>query len=386
MLSRVSISSVIPRTFISLMLFLVFPLSVYAAPSISGTSGTWNHGGSVTINGSAFGTKSPAAPLVWDNASGTSLSQKWDVYWPNGSGASYNMAYRSVQRSVAMPHNRITKYIAGAAYPGTDTNAGWNTLLSKVVNLGSLPKTLYVTHYFRVDPAWVFGLGDPNDHNFKITDLSAESGPYQYPPGYWYWGYAPGEFGSCSAHAALQLQDDLSDSIDGGQYWPGINTPASPCEQWIKWEFETKLSSGSDGYAKVWQDGTQLADYSGKTDGLSGTTRTFTIGGYQRAYGNQNNWRYFADVYMDITPARAMLCTGSTLTSRGRCEPQIPSTWSSSSVTVNVNAGKFADSSTAYLYVCDSTGSCNSNGTAITIDGGGGSDTTSPAAPTGLGV
>lgn len=377
----------LPRWFVIFTLciaFLGMRSIALAAPSISGTSGTWTHNGTVTMSGAGFGTKSPAAPLIWDNASGSSLTEKWDGYWPSGSGASYNLAYRIMQRSVAMPHSHITKYIAGAAYPGTDTDQGWATTMWKNVNLGSLPKTVYISHYFRVDPAWVFHLGEPDDSNFKIFDISQGNGPYGYPPGYWYWNYQGDQFTSCSAIAPFQLQDDLSDSIDGGAYWGGSGT-ASPCMQWIKWEFETKLTSASNGYAKLWQDGTLAGNYAGKTDGFSGTTRTLSVGGYQRAYGNQNNWRYWADVYVDITPQRVILANNSTLNSSATIrEIQIPTAWSDGSITVTVNLGKFT-SGTAYLFVADATGAFNSTGMAITI-GSGGSDTTPPAAPTALGV
>lgn len=92
---------------------------------------------------------------------------------------------------------------------------------------------------------------------------------------------------------------------------------------------------------------------------------------------------YVDDVYVDVTRARVEVCDTSTWAARTRCEPQIPSAWSITSITVTGAMASFS-SGTAYLYVVDSTGAVNANGFPVTIGGSG--DTTPPAAPTGLGV
>ena len=48
------------------------------APSVQQVSGALDHNGTITITGSSFGAKSGAAPLVWDNATGSAMSEKWD--------------------------------------------------------------------------------------------------------------------------------------------------------------------------------------------------------------------------------------------------------------------------------------------------------------------
>ena len=57
--------------FQKILIVLIFLLTaaypVYAEPMISSVSGAGNHGNSITIIGSGFGTKSPAAPLLWDD-------------------------------------------------------------------------------------------------------------------------------------------------------------------------------------------------------------------------------------------------------------------------------------------------------------------------------
>lgn len=54
---------------LSSVVYLIAATPTWAAPTISGLSGSVAHGGAITITGTGFGTKSQAAPLVWDIAS-----------------------------------------------------------------------------------------------------------------------------------------------------------------------------------------------------------------------------------------------------------------------------------------------------------------------------
>ena len=53
------------------LIFLLIPFVLFAQPNITSvtfSSGdTIQHGLVITINGTGFGTKSPAPPIIWDN-------------------------------------------------------------------------------------------------------------------------------------------------------------------------------------------------------------------------------------------------------------------------------------------------------------------------------
>lgn len=72
------------------------PLSALAAPSISGTSGTPANGSSFTIAGTGFGSKTNAAPWLWENfESGThgnpvAGNNGWEEYGSNTSHRYHN--------------------------------------------------------------------------------------------------------------------------------------------------------------------------------------------------------------------------------------------------------------------------------------------------------
>ena len=99
-----------------------------AAPAIAEVSGSFNHKAIVTITGSGFGSKSQAAPVVWDDASTGTLptdNGKWDGYYPlyPVESTTYHLRYTTPIRGIGLPHSHITRYLAGAhgevGSPGT---------------------------------------------------------------------------------------------------------------------------------------------------------------------------------------------------------------------------------------------------------------------------
>jgi len=64
-------------------------------------------------------------------------------------------------------------------------------------------------------------------------------------------------------------------------------------------------------------------------------------------------FRFFDELYVDTTWSRVMLGNSKTLASCSILEPQIPSAWSTSEITVTINLGGLSGSK-AYLYVFDS--------------------------------
>lgn len=352
---------------------LASPAGVYAQPSVSGASGQWSHKGTVTISGSAFGTKATAPPVIWDDASGTNMAAKWDGVWPNNN-PTYNLAYRTPQRGIALPHNRITRYIAGAHGTSAGADAGYNVMFFKHRTVTSFPAYTYVTWYQRADDAWVFG----GDNNFKTFAVSGSPSPYTTPN--WYLAYNPPSPSSTTSPTSYIFSYEetgptlrFPDANGHMHWWGEAVNPMSGV--WTKIEMEMKYTSASDGYVKLWENGVLRVNYVGHTDSLSGSLRSEGIGGYARMYGQPNNWRYFADVYLDYSRARVILGNAATYAASTVREVQIPTSWSSSSITLAVNLGRFADGQPAYVYVVDSDGRVNANGFRVTAAG------TAPPAP-----
>lgn len=349
------------------------------APTISGVSGSINHGATVSLSGAAFGTKSAAAPVVWDNASGSNVLDKWDLAWPNNNAA-YNLTYRAPQRGISLPHSHVTRYLAGA-HAGTGANGGADVMVWKDRTITSYPAYTYASWYQRADDAWVF---DGND-NYKVFDFSHDTGGYDLPYN-WYIEYNARP-SSRSSGAAWHMIDDAfgqsGASLDGptSNWWYG--SAVNPMSgSWSKIEVQIKYTNQSDGYIKLWENGVLKVNYTGHTDRYAGNLRTEGIGGYASSQNQPNNWRYFSDIYLDYTPARVVLANNASLSQATIIEPQIPQSWSSGSIDISVNLGKFASGQTAYLVVVDGGGNA-STGYPVTVGGSssGGSTSTTPLPP-----
>jgi hypothetical protein len=242
------------------------------------------------------------------------------------------------------------------------------------------PYPAFHSYYYRVDPSWVFrdsgNCNDFPDNNFKLFAHSDANGPYS-GQSYYYEHRSP----------------DFTATSNPGIYSPYIPTNVvyqtyftggpNPRDEWIKIEAEIKYTNQSDGYIKMWRNGTQGTTYNGITDYSSSFpgNRTDAIGGYARCYNNPTNWRYFADVYVDTSWARIVLANSSSLSTATIKEMQIPSAWANGSITATVNLGKFSSGQTTYLFVFDSDGVSNSTGYQVTI---GGSTPTILSSPTNL--
>jgi hypothetical protein len=346
----------------------------FGAPIVQQVNSALDHGGSVTVSGSGFGSKPSAAPVVWDNSAGSSMSAKWDGALPNALPG-YNTQYYTPMRGINPPHSHATRYIAGAHAAKTGANSGYDVVFYKNVTLQSSSSYIYVSWYQRSDDAWVFGgdtpgtLAVPNDNNYKTFVYSVCCGPYQQP--YWYTMLGP-------PHPSSNTDSSVVWAINGpvlnnpdlnghSAWWDKAVNPMAG--KWSKVEMAMKVSSQNDGYVTQWENGRQVIHYVGPTDNFPGTKRTVAIGGYARQQGYPSNWRYFDDVYLDTTLARVVLADKPVLSQATIVENQIPSAWSDGSITATVNLGQFTQGQTAYLFVVDASGTPSASGLAVVAGG-----------------
>ena len=356
---------------------------VAAAPLVQQVSGTMDHKATITINGSGFGTKANAAPVAWDDASsGTSILGKWDGAWPSRLPG-YNTDYVSPMRGVSPPHSHDTRLIAGAHAASLAGDAGYDVVFWKNITLQPFPFNVYVSWYQRSDSNWTFAA----INNIKNFSYSVCCNPYELPND-WHLIYGPPKPDSKTDTGLQWVIADNGDSLqnpdaNGHNAWWGhaVNPTAGT---WSKVEVAIKVTNQTNGYVKVWENGQQVMSYVGSTDKYAGNQRSIGIGGYSAVQTTQN-WRYFADAYLDTTLARVVLANNPTLANATIVENQIPSSWSNTSITATVNLGRFTTGQTAYLFVVDSTGTPNATGLTVTA-GGAGSSSGAPNPPTAVAV
>lgn len=331
--------------------------SILAAPSVSGTSGTFTQGQSITISGSSFGSHSNynSSSNSWSGQSFLMMDFK---DFEDGSLTSEGFSgndMSDVSLQSGGPTNS-TKYERTQYGSSRLANYG----ISRSDN--STNPAIYTSFWFMMPSGteggkpwrWYFGSNSSSDNLYLGTQCGS---------------------------SGLNLSGDfLGTTVYGASISTGV---------WHKLEI---YASKSAGVYTVWLDGAQYQDWSsakgsnpwsagGSFDNSAHTIEyADMIDGTTTGCSSTGSYNY-DDIYIDRTPARVEICPGSTWSSRGACNTQIPTAWSASSITIEVNKGNFAANSSAYLYVVDSSNTANSSGYAIQF--GSGSSSTPPT-PTGL--
>lgn len=311
-------------------------------------------GTSVTITGTGFGSKSPAAPIIWETFDSGTDGQAlggwngWVKYLGSSGGWLSNTTPYSGTLSA---YNRV---IAGSS-------ESFNTSYKSF----SPTDEIYYSYQARM-----ISTGDPYgvDKWGRSNSDQADSAHYN-GPGEISIGEAKANFNSGTDVLGYGDLDDLGLErfIYTRNPWPS---------GWIRHEMY-KLNSTpgvANGIAQFKVGNTQRT-YTNKVTREAGYTfqQTDIILGlmFANAQNDGDHRMYVDDVYVDNTRARVELCTGSTWANRGNCNPQPPTSWATTSVTVTANTSSFTDGQEVFLYVVDADGLVNSLGVSTEVGEGG---------------
>jgi hypothetical protein len=340
---------------------LIFVASnVYAAPVVTSV-GSVAHGQSTTIAGSGFGTKSTPAPQLWDTVSNQYGSLADGDTIPTGGSNPWATNGKNGNYGVVKYNTTIAEQRGKSAANYRSESAIDGVLQDHPITAGP---QFYFSYWFWVE-------SDPSNggasNNNKFLRAGGTSG-YTYS-----WNVnADYIYTDAQGYCNNPLyQNYFSNYSYPNNYGGGVVPGAwNLLELWVNstaQTYESIINGHSNDGVQYWDNCTAF-----------NFSAVQLIGFDAQGGARISMWD---DVYADNTLSRIMICSGSVWTSRGTCEIQIPSAWSDTSATVTVNQGAFADSSSQYLYVVDSTGTANSSGYAVTF-GAGGSDTTAPVVGT----
>lgn len=334
---------------VCLGLLFAFVGTALSDPSVSSVSGSVTHGESITISGTDFGThadyggsKDYLCALYddWEDGNHTTSSGYWDS--GNQSGVA---VISSNGRTNSSYHARQAR---GSGQNGALGHSGDGT-----------QETLYLA-------AWRYF-----DDFTTLTDTNCKS---------WRVYHEPGEntnwLLSISGATGWQSGNyQWNTECNGG----GDRTGSFGADFNDNWAFYEILIDEANDSVKVWFNGDINSDESFSV-WCSGVYAPDFI--YFDAFSHESGtqYTYTDDAYISYTQARVMIGNQSTWTElrdgdgNESMELQIPTAWSTTSITVDVNQGAFADSSTNYVYVVKSDGTTNSSGYAVTFgqsgDGG----------------
>ena len=356
--------------------FLLAPGFALAAPSVSSISGTISSGQTVIINGSAFGTRSD----YHDSNQTGQLNWSWQP-WRDGVLQSNGYATTQSNNSLwSMPTSgaRIAGTTFARAYnslpdPGDDSNNDNVDGEQRTAGLSGTPPpgTYYITYWQRIVSPTFSG---------KIARFASPDAP-GFGAGGDFWVSTSGLSTDSSSDMSIQCWSGSVDYTQG--IWQRVellvNANTNTQQEWIV---------GQNGNNGVW------AGQNYQCGSLPTPNLLPSAGGsFQDNIGAGIDPQItidFSDLYVDFTQARVEICDTSTWAARSHCEIQIPTAWSSTNASINVNQGSFTNGS-AFLYVIDVNGNVSDQNTSLAGSqgypitfGAGSADTTAPAAPSGL--
>lgn len=395
-----------------LIYFIVatFALPVQAAPSIQNITGSVVDGGQITINSANGDFGTGPTILAWDRfengfinsdiqTGGAVGNGPWSTWIGGENGGDYIIPHYSNDDS------RITetKFIrADHKYNGANVNNAWFAYR----NHSSSFNEYFVSFYYR----WHHQAGaslSVNDRNMKMHRIAYNIDDITGDVDCQAMTHTPADGWDIAIKTWTGCEDPecQASSHTGGGYHIADG-------DWIRIDHYGKYGSSSgscDGVLRVdaqvsenglWQQqATAFTDPSNHCDGY-GTAydrlwnhgvdghpwRDVLFGGFMGLYEYDLTREYYQD-YDDayVSTSRARVEIGNNANWANCTTREIQGTinsWSSSSVSVNVNQGALS-SGPAYLFVVDANGEVSS-GYPITIGAGG--DIMSPGAPSGLSV
>lgn len=345
-------------------LLLLLPAIAIGAPSITSYSGTVSDGNSITISGSDFGTKTTVAPLVFEDFDTNDTGRQDGDTLRGESCSDYgtwiddaNDTTPTFEADDVRTGSTLSSY-----HPLDCNNTSANHAPSTITFSDSHKPTVLISYWLRMDWANMSGSGNIKIMRMRIAEDS--------------WTYE----GDTSTSLRMGAHGDLTDAYftmymeSGGADWPGEAVGPTTLNFTLSqatWQHYILMFSASDddtanGTATIWQDGNLLID----TDVMetwddSDEWERLTFGWYCALYTGGDVDIKYDDIYVDDTWQSVWIGNDSTWASCSHREVQIPTSWSTTSITATVNQGSFSDG-TAYLFVIDENGD-PSSGYEITL-------------------
>jgi len=325
-------------------------------PSISGVSdSTPSHGQSITISGSNFGSMGGSI-ISWDDFEDQSLggaihgsSAKIGAGW----SCQYNYSGLGARWDDTHTHSGDVAAHIEWGYPEAYSIRafGW---------AGQGPfSQIYISYWRYMEGDYTTSNPTCNHKQFYLFGNNGgfPQGMPLMPAGTSVWGFYIN-------NSTPQPDWNGTNNINT-QGWTYYNTD----DVYQRWEFWCKLNDPYTAYNGVltyWKDGVvgrHRTDYRHRF--VDGEYTEFRLGHMAQQFTDTAK-AWFDDLYIASTQARVELGNNSSWSSCTHREIQIPTSWSSNSITVDFNQGTFG-SGTAYLFVVDADGNASA-GYAVTTN------------------
>lgn len=322
------------------------PAYLSAAPSVSDVEGEIAHGGQVQISGGAFGPKSPAKPYFWAPMDGSL----------NPSPLGIATAWSEVQN---MSFAAGEGPAGGGSMKATNGSGVWTGRVDASGFYWSDPgQKMYIFRKLKHN----FSVFSPVNFNWKTWRLwgnrnSPNGALISVMDSVWN-GHMPFDYTLESGHNLWPFSDNRAafgvvDQWNSNEILMRSNTNATGNGNGF-WQY---ITNGRVRGQVPYQDGNVTATFKLWDSSTNPyLARNYVVHGVQANHptGFPSSYRYWAaDVYLDNTWARVVVGNAPTLEASTHREIQIPISWSSSSITVQLNLRAFPSGAQAYIFVVD---------------------------------
>ena len=350
--------------------FLCFHMRVYAAPVISNLDSVQvGEGQSLTIQGSGFGVKQNGSPLVFDNFDKNDISrQDGDIIagkkcsdFGQWNDSVYNMAPVYTNSGNRIGSELCTyHYLEGGK---TKNHAPmWIKFADKntpVILVSYWTKFQYTQG---TDTAWQLKY-------FRLTDGVNDADPYTFFQDGWWTNRPENSKGLCIFF--LQTLNPVWENYSLSKTYSDTTLDYNKIpNEWFHYLLMIKQSSASgvaDGQVQVYVNGRNIATEEKMVtyetgEVVKGATFMWYMGNNE---GEGTAQVYFDDIYIDNSWQSLWICDGNSWDESTHREVQVPTAWSSDSITLKINQGSFKNDETAYLFVVDQNGVASEKGKPI---------------------
>ena len=313
--------------------------AAFAQPSINDTGGLFNHGESVTISGSNFGFKSPAAPMRYDNfENGT----EGEFLPSQGDGGWYTINH--VPGTFMKPtYSRDHQRVPGEMVVIQDYSNGRNSTIGLK---GIDANKIYMSGWtYRDDYEGTAGLSD----NQKMWGNFGKSGSQPQARVDTYWGSTGG------GHI---YTTDLDGSVSAAD-WSIKNPESQRFGRWFRLERYMHAGTGN-GTDNSWVSAHDMGQKVDRIGEINGTFYSeglgydyWILGHYFSRNDGAHLKNYFGEIYLDNTLARIEIGDNSRFEDCTHREIQIPIAWEQGSITFSANLGTFESGEQVFLFVVD---------------------------------
>ena len=346
---------------LSVIVLTAIPNKTMATPSITGATGVVD-GLSVTISGTAFGTKSTPVPQVFDNFDFNDAGRQLDDIITNKACSNYG-------QWVNKSNDNIPTYTNLNNRPGSIL-CSYNPLsATTATNHAPMFIDFADSHQSSVLIDFWFSF------SFDAHLDGDETGQWQYK----IWRFGDGDEVDGQAH----FQNLWINRNDGTTYkkfyeifhndvtnpnWPSDGDTSLDLDYFKQdgtWQhviIRIKDTGKADIYINDVRETTD-ADLTMTTWIAGDEWKRATFGWYlgTESWTNPSGpvpeiWSYWDDIYIDNTWQSVYIGNASTWANCTHREIQIPTAWTDTSITINVNQGSFDTCGTYYLFVVDEDG------------------------------